>query len=178
MKPLIVIDPGHGGEDPGAVCDGMTEKQAALETALTLKWLLVSAGYEVDLTRIADRRPEYSWRTGEREGQVCLISVHYNSAGTYGLVYRQKHRTLSGCLAEVLARQAGLHRVWSTEQSRFNRLYIDDCPAPSILYEVAAIDDYPQDEEEARAYRIAKTKPVLEMVRAFFPIGGQNETDP
>ncbi|SES82046.1 N-acetylmuramoyl-L-alanine amidase family protein [Anaerobranca gottschalkii] len=54
----IVIDPGHGGIDPGAVgSTGITEKEVVLPIALKLKGLLEEKGAEVILTRYSDERP-------------------------------------------------------------------------------------------------------------------------
>jgi N-acetylmuramoyl-L-alanine amidase len=55
-KPLIVIDPGHGGSDPGAVgISGTVEKTVTLATALELRRLLMASGhYRVALTRTGD----------------------------------------------------------------------------------------------------------------------------
>ena len=51
----IVLDPGHGGEDGGAVGqEGIVEKDINLKIALKLKDLLTSAGYDVVMTREED----------------------------------------------------------------------------------------------------------------------------
>ncbi|HPU36000.1 MAG TPA: N-acetylmuramoyl-L-alanine amidase CwlD [Bacillota bacterium] len=53
---LIVIDPGHGGEDPGAVgASGVYEKDIVLEVSKKLAEILRQAGAEVLLTRENDR---------------------------------------------------------------------------------------------------------------------------
>lgn len=52
---VVVLDPGHGGIDPGAEVDGMAEKDMMLIFALELKEVLVRAGgFEVVLTREDD----------------------------------------------------------------------------------------------------------------------------
>src|ERR1700733_11264614 len=54
--PLVMLDPGHGGKDPGAIgVSGTYEKQVALSTALELKRQLEAGGrYRVALTRTRD----------------------------------------------------------------------------------------------------------------------------
>src|SRR3954471_11509538 len=54
--PLVMLDPGHGGKDPGAIgVSGVYEKQVALATALELKRMLEANGrYRVALTRARD----------------------------------------------------------------------------------------------------------------------------
>ena len=53
---VVVLDPGHGGIDPGAEVDGLTEKDLMLLFAQELREVLVRAGgFEVVLTRQDDR---------------------------------------------------------------------------------------------------------------------------
>lgn len=53
----VLLDPGHGGEDPGAVSDysGIKEKDVNLNIALRVKELLEAEGYRVMMTRSEDR---------------------------------------------------------------------------------------------------------------------------
>ncbi|HBK84439.1 MAG TPA: N-acetylmuramoyl-L-alanine amidase, partial [Firmicutes bacterium] len=51
----IVIDPGHGGKDPGAVGNGLKEKDIVLIIALEVGRILRAAGQTVLLTRETDR---------------------------------------------------------------------------------------------------------------------------
>ncbi|MDD4164695.1 MAG: N-acetylmuramoyl-L-alanine amidase [Eubacteriales bacterium] len=54
-EPLtIIIDPGHGGEDPGAVANGFKEKELNLAIASKLQELLSISGYNVVMTRSTD----------------------------------------------------------------------------------------------------------------------------
>jgi len=54
--PLVVIDPGHGGHDPGAIAASFTEKALVLGLALSLRdRLLDQGGIRVAMTRSEDR---------------------------------------------------------------------------------------------------------------------------
>jgi len=54
-KPLIIIDPGHGGIDPGAIGNGTMEKTITLAVAKALKKELLATGrFRVELTRDKD----------------------------------------------------------------------------------------------------------------------------
>jgi N-acetylmuramoyl-L-alanine amidase len=55
--PTIMLDPGHGGHDPGAIApDGTFEKTITLASAITLKKTLAATGrYRVSMTRADDR---------------------------------------------------------------------------------------------------------------------------
>src|ERR1700688_1783564 len=54
--PFVMIDPGHGGHDPGALApDGTFEKDITLATGLTLRRSLLATGrYRVEMTRSRD----------------------------------------------------------------------------------------------------------------------------
>ncbi|MDD3669128.1 MAG: N-acetylmuramoyl-L-alanine amidase [Alphaproteobacteria bacterium] len=55
VRKTIVLDPGHGGQDPGAISrSGKYEKHITLKMALETKKLLEKAGYKVVLTRSKD----------------------------------------------------------------------------------------------------------------------------
>jgi N-acetylmuramoyl-L-alanine amidase len=51
---LIVLDPGHGGRDPGAVAHGLREKDVNLAIGLRMERALQSRGFDVKMTRRTD----------------------------------------------------------------------------------------------------------------------------
>lgn len=77
----IVIDPGHGGDDPGAVtAQGLTEKELALDIGLRLRDLLVAASLDVRMTRERDQTVPLGQRVAfanQEEGDLFL-SIHVN----------------------------------------------------------------------------------------------------
>lgn len=79
----IVIDPGHGGKDSGAVSKNkLFEKTVTLDISLYIKILLEKYGYEVYLTRYDDRYVSLESRTSfTRKIKADLfISIHADSA--------------------------------------------------------------------------------------------------
>ncbi len=80
----IVIDPGHGGHDPGAQANGLSEADLVLDIALRLERLLQQEpGVEVVLTRRTDEFIALEERTAiaNRAGPADLfLSIHANSA--------------------------------------------------------------------------------------------------
>lgn len=87
---IIVIDPGHGGSNPGAVANNSTESSNNLAVGLKLQNLLVQAGAKVIMTRDTDRTvaPEGSTLGEELQARVDLaeakhadifVSLHSNS---------------------------------------------------------------------------------------------------
>lgn len=85
-KPIIVIDPGHGGDDSGATKNGIVEKDAVLAFSKTLREHLNARGrYRVLMTRETDvfvpldeRR-----RFAEKHGAQLFIAVHADYAGSH-----------------------------------------------------------------------------------------------
>ncbi len=82
--PLIVIDPGHGGHDPGApsALKGRHEKDMALSVGLALKAELEKTGrFKVLMTRSADVFVPFRERTGlaQRAKADLFISIHGDS---------------------------------------------------------------------------------------------------
>lgn len=56
VRKLVVLDPGHGGDEIGAASNGVMEKATNLDFALRVEQLLLAKGVDVYLTRRADAR--------------------------------------------------------------------------------------------------------------------------
>ena len=78
----IVIDPGHGGKDPGAISQAGQEKQIVLSLSKTLRDILVKKGYQVQLTRDTDVYIPLRKRTQLATNQKAdlFISIHANAS--------------------------------------------------------------------------------------------------
>jgi N-acetylmuramoyl-L-alanine amidase len=79
----IVIDPGHGGHDPGAVANGVSEAELVLDVALRLEKLLQDQpGFEVVLTRRTNDFIALEERTAlaNKETADLFLSIHANSS--------------------------------------------------------------------------------------------------
>ncbi len=79
---LIVIDPGHGGHDPGAVGKILKEKDITLNIAQKLYGLLKDLGYRVLVTRKADLYVSLADRVSvvTTSGADLFISIHLNGS--------------------------------------------------------------------------------------------------
>ena len=79
-KPVVVLDPGHGGVDPGtSSTTGITEKEVVLTFARTLKTKLEATGrYEVFLTRDDDTFLPLRGRVefAQKKGAGLFLSIH------------------------------------------------------------------------------------------------------
>ncbi|NIJ21894.1 N-acetylmuramoyl-L-alanine amidase [Sphingomonas naasensis] len=85
-KPLVVIDAGHGGHDPGALSNdgGLREKDLTLQVARAVRDSLLASGrVRVALTRDDDRFLVLQERYGlaRRLKADLFISIHCDSAG-------------------------------------------------------------------------------------------------
>lgn len=82
VKGKVVLDPGHGGSDYGAIREGINEKDIALDVTRRVAAILKSKGYKVAMTRADDTyvslqdRVEFS----ENEAPEIFVSIHVNSA--------------------------------------------------------------------------------------------------
>jgi N-acetylmuramoyl-L-alanine amidase len=83
-SPIIVIDPGHGGSDPGTqgLYGGPNEKEYTLDWALRLGTILATNGWQVWLTRTNDADLPISNRVAfaEQKKASVFLSLHFNSA--------------------------------------------------------------------------------------------------
>jgi len=79
-KPIVVLDPGHGGVDPGASSpNGVNEKDIVLQFAERLKEKLVATGrYEVFMTRDDDTFLPLKERVAfaQKKGAGLFLSIH------------------------------------------------------------------------------------------------------
>ena len=79
--PLVILDAGHGGEDPGAIQMGYNEKDLTLPIALETGKLLEAAGIRVAYTRETDATVSLADRvqTADAYAATLFVSVHANA---------------------------------------------------------------------------------------------------
>ena len=105
-EPLIVIDAGHGGFDPGASGPGIVEKDVTLALAQAIRdELLERGGVRVALTRDDDTFLALGERSAmARElGADLFLSIHADSAGEAGEVVGASVYTLSSAASDRAA---------------------------------------------------------------------------
>jgi N-acetylmuramoyl-L-alanine amidase len=81
---VVVIDPGHGGSDPGAVgVGGLQEKDVVFPISQQVATLLEQQGIQAILTRRSDRTIDLAPRVAiaEQANANLFVSIHANSAG-------------------------------------------------------------------------------------------------
>jgi len=81
-KPFIVVvlDPGHGGQDSGAMCGGVLEKDLTLDVARRIDRLLNSEGIATLMTRVGDTYVSLADRAAfaNRARKSIFVSIHFN----------------------------------------------------------------------------------------------------
>jgi N-acetylmuramoyl-L-alanine amidase len=77
---VVVLDPGHGGQDSGAMCGGVMEKDLTLDIARRVDRLLDSQGIATLMTRLGDSYVSLADRAafGNRAHDSIFISIHFN----------------------------------------------------------------------------------------------------
>jgi N-acetylmuramoyl-L-alanine amidase len=146
-RPLIVIDPGHGGADPGALGPGkVTEKQVNRGLALALQKALVAKRYNAILTRSVDSEVYLAPRLGliDRHKADMFVSLHANSHVTpdssgVETYWREAH---SQPLAQAVQKQVTTLLSRPDRGVKQERLYVIRHPrVPSILLETGFISN-------------------------------------
>ena len=117
---LVIIDPGHGGEDPGAVgVNGSLEKDLNLEISLLVGEELVKSGYTVIYTRTEDKllyKPEENikgirkisdlknrCKIAEEYPSATFVSIHMNSFAQEKYSGMQVYSALKNADSRLLA---------------------------------------------------------------------------
>lgn len=124
-RPLVVIDAGHGGFDPGAGGGALKEKTVALQIALALREkLLAGGGVRVALTRDTDRFIALSDRPdiARRLNADLIVSIHADSADADSArgasVYVLSEKGSSQAAERFAERENGADRVNGVRLSR------------------------------------------------------------
>lgn len=86
---IVVLDPAHGGTDPGARgTGGMRESEIVLDFAAQVRKALESQGFQVVLTRQGDENPSFDDRSAIANAQIgaVFVTLHIASTGLPGTV--------------------------------------------------------------------------------------------
>ncbi len=137
--PIIVIDPGHGGADPGAMNGEIKEKDLNLEISLALKAELEKQNVKVLLTRDIDKDMTLQERVyfANNSSAKLLLSVHFNSHvnnyanGTETYYFKPDEKRLADIIHEELVAKLGL-RNNGVRKARFYINRFSNIPSVTI----------------------------------------------
>ena len=152
---VIILDPGHGGADAGAISSGgLREKELNLVVALRLKAKLEALGAEVLLTREDDR---YLWlydrvAIANRAGGSVLLSIHTNNHDNRKIngleIWHHPEREESAALAAALAQP-----VLARTKQHFRGIMASkefvlprEAEMPAVIFEMGFISN-PEEEK-------------------------------
>lgn len=149
----IVIDPGHGGSDPGAVGpNGLKEAHVNLAVALKVAEKLRKAGVEVKLTRTSDVFIDLQPRCdiANSSGADYFVSIHCNSARTPEAKGTETYCYKFGGQGEVLAKAIQAELLAATGRTNrgvktANFYVLRRTNMPAVLTELAFISN-PEEE--------------------------------
>lgn len=146
----IVLDPGHGGTDPGASGNGLVEKEIVMDIAKRVNSKLNSSLAKVVMTRESDRYVSLDERvkTAEKAGADTFVSIHVNSYagsspnGTETWYSSQYAGAESKELAEEIQKE--LVKALGTNDRGIKEggfYVIKNTTMPSVLVEIAFISN-------------------------------------
>lgn len=186
---IIVLDPGHGGSDSGAIGPtGVTEKSVSLAVSLKAQRLLTNAGYQVVMTRTTDidvaapgvpDPTELQARVDKAPPNAALfISVHCNAFAnstangmeTFHAPTAVKGSRLARLLNEELAKLGGLNNR-GVKAARFYVMTHSQCP--SSLIELGFITNPREEKLLANDdYQQKLAQAITNAVNRYFNQGG------
>ena len=146
---LVVIDPGHGGQDPGATSIyGDQEKHIVLDVALAAAERLAQSGVNVRMTREDDRFVELEARAdmANRCRADLFVSIHADSARNRGAegftVYVPRLATRSSTLAaDSIAYRLKVAGVASRGRKEANYRVLVRTVCPAVLVELGYLSN-------------------------------------
>lgn len=183
--PLIVIDPGHGGRDPGATSpiNGLAEKLVVLDISQRLNKLLTDAGFRTYMTRAGDNAISLADRVGvanQLEADL-FISVHANAAasssaqGVENIYYPSEknpddsrdNKKLAQTFQKEMIRVLGAHNRGIV--ARENLYVIRETKMPAVLTEVGFLTNSQEAAKLATTeYRQLVAESIYQSILKYF----------
>lgn len=155
-KVLIILDPGHGGKDPGAIFDGVIEASFNLSIAMKIRWHLdkLLPYAQVMMTRdsdvyvsLADRVAYCNKYRNSGFNDVFFISIHCNAAlsdtarGMEVYVSQMTRHSLRSdrmafCISQALSRAGWkIRQNLNTAYKQANFYVLNHTFCPAVLVE-------------------------------------------
>lgn len=157
-KKIIVLDPGHGGKDPGAVISDLIEKTLNLDIAKRVQALLQQdTRFEVYMTRENDTFVELVDRAyfANNKNADLFVSIHNNSmpknfSGTmllYNASKKLENKSIAESFQEIVGKASKLPGIGA--RSREDLVVLKNINMPGVLVEVACMSHI-KDRRELR----------------------------
>lgn len=172
----IVIDPGHGGDDPGAVVNfsNLHEADHTLTTAQYLKQELEALGATVVLTRTNDTSVSLAERANisNQEQANAFISLHFDSgpnanvSGTTGYFFSANSENLGATIGKYLKQNLPIKNQGILFQ---NFMVLRENTQPAVLLELGYLNN-PEDNKiiETQEYQQNIAKSIANALKEYF----------
>jgi len=195
MDYKIVIDPGHGGLDPGASGNGIIEKNLALDISKHMYDKFRELNIPVTLTRTTDETLDPTERVNRilssysDDPKVIVISNHINAGGSDGaeVIYALRNtNNLSNSVIEQLAsagqniRKSYQRRLPTDTSKDYYFIHRDTGKTEPIIIEYGFLDSTKDDVEQLKNnyqnFADAVVSGVLEYINIPYPSSNQYHT--
>ena len=177
QQKTVILDPGHGGAEPGAIYEGRKEKDDNLRLALAVGRILERYGVNVLLTWIRDvyDNPYEKAEIGNRSGADFFVSLHRNAmpqpntaSGIESLVYENSgiRHQLAQNINEALHNMTGYQNLGI--QERPGLAVLRKTQMPAVLVEAGFIDNEEDNQtfdEKFDAVASAIAQGILKTIR-------------
>jgi len=143
----VVIDPGHGGTDYGAIREGINEKDLTLDISQRIESILRSKGIKAVLTRTEDTYVSLEDRVNfsESEEPEIFVSIHVNSAVSTDPNGIETHwyHDYSKPLAEIIHKHFTQELPNSKDRGLFKSKFyvINHTTCPAVLCEIGFLSN-------------------------------------
>ncbi len=181
---IIVVDPGHGGKDPGCDWDNeLFEKDLTLKIGLATAKALKDAGASVIMTRDADTYPTLSERAAlaNNSDAAAFISIHINSnnvaetrSGGITFFHGQSPvgRMLAECIQTQIADFGAIPNMGAWSDTRIYRSGFEvlrESNMPAVLIELGFIThSHDRQAVQQQSYPAKVGAAIVQGLRSFF----------
>ena len=175
--PKVFISVGHGGQDPGAVANGLVEKNINLVMALAMRDELLRNGIEVELSRTTDVNDTLAQKANKCNAYApeLAVEIHNNAGGGNGFeVYYQTNGYTKRSKAFAQALEAEVLKLGQNSRGLKTRknsqgldafAWLRNLSCPAVLVEGAFLDSNDRlcidTEEKQKAFGVAYAHAVL-----------------
>jgi len=169
----VIVDPGHGGRDRGAVWGGVRESYLNLRVAYRVEAELKRKGYPVTMTRRSDRYVSLAGRSSiaNRYRNAIFVSIHFNATkftsvrGAETFYVGTRGRYLAKVIQSNLVSYLKV-RNRGVRHHRYSVLRNTNCPA--VLVECGFISNsYERSRCKTSSYQAAAARAIVAGIERY-----------
>lgn len=172
----VFLDAGHGGSDPGASGNGLTEKSLTLDIAKRVQKLLESNGFIVIMSRTTDKYLSLSERTNQanKANADIFVSIHINAGGGTGIETWKMNNGPNASKSNILASELQEEMIKETKERdrgvKDGNLHVNrESKMPSSLVEIGFIDTKSDADKLKQSSFLQKAaKGIFNGIKSYF----------